>query len=46
MKREAGRNSDAFDGAMYLTVCIDDDIARAEARVGQFLESDIPAATR
>jgi hypothetical protein len=42
MRREAGRGLDAFDGAMYLTVCIDDDIARAEARIGQFLESYYP----
>ena len=38
----AGRDPDAFDGAMYLTVCIDDDIARAEARIGEFLEAYYP----
>ena len=42
MRREAGRDLDAFDGAMYLTVCIDDDIARAEARIGEFLEAYYP----
>jgi alkanesulfonate monooxygenase SsuD/methylene tetrahydromethanopterin reductase-like flavin-dependent oxidoreductase (luciferase family) len=42
MRREADRDLDAFDGAMYVTVCIDDDIARAEARIGQFLESYYP----
>ena len=42
MRREAGRDSAAFDGAMYVTVCIDDDVARAEARIGRFLESYYP----
>ena len=42
MRREAGRDLDAFDGAMYLTVCIDDDIERAEARIDRFLESYYP----
>jgi alkanesulfonate monooxygenase SsuD/methylene tetrahydromethanopterin reductase-like flavin-dependent oxidoreductase (luciferase family) len=42
MRREAGRDVGAFDGAMYLTVCIDDDIARAEARIGEFLEAYYP----
>lgn len=42
MRREAGRALAAFDGAMYVTVCIDDDVARAEARIGQFLESYYP----
>src|SRR5262245_8806465 len=31
MRREGGRDPDAFDGAMYLTVCVDDDVARAES---------------
>ena len=42
MRREAGRASAAFDGTMYVTVCIDDDVARAEACIGQFLESYYP----
>ena len=42
MRREAGRNADAFDSAMYLTVCIDDDTARAEARIGEFLAAYYP----
>jgi alkanesulfonate monooxygenase SsuD/methylene tetrahydromethanopterin reductase-like flavin-dependent oxidoreductase (luciferase family) len=42
MRRGAGCDSDAFDGAMYLTVCIDDDMARAEARIGEFLEAYYP----
>jgi probable F420-dependent oxidoreductase len=42
MTRTAGRDPDAFDGAMYMTVCIDDDAARAEARIGQFLEAYYP----
>jgi probable F420-dependent oxidoreductase len=42
MRREGGRDSDAFDGAMYLTVCVDDDVARAEARIGEFLEAYYP----
>lgn len=42
MRREAGRALAAFDGAMYVTVCIDDDVARAEACIGQFLESYYP----
>ncbi len=42
MRCDAGRNMDAFDGAMYMTVCIDDDVARAQARIGQFLESYYP----
>jgi alkanesulfonate monooxygenase SsuD/methylene tetrahydromethanopterin reductase-like flavin-dependent oxidoreductase (luciferase family) len=39
---EAGRNPHAFDGAMYMTVCVDDDAARAEARIGAFLEAYYP----
>jgi len=42
MRREGGRDPDAFDGAMYLTVCVDDDVARAEARIGEFLEAYYP----
>ena len=42
MRREAGRALAAFDGTMYVTVCIDDDVARAEARIDQFLESYYP----
>ena len=42
LTREAGRDADALDGAMYMTVCIDDEIARAEARIGAFLEAYYP----
>jgi alkanesulfonate monooxygenase SsuD/methylene tetrahydromethanopterin reductase-like flavin-dependent oxidoreductase (luciferase family) len=42
MTQEAGRDSDAFDGAMYMTVCVDDHTARAEARVSEFLEAYYP----
>jgi probable F420-dependent oxidoreductase len=42
MRREAGRDPDAFDGAMYLTVVVDDDITRAQARIGEFLEAYYP----
>ena len=37
--REAGRDSAAITGAMYLTLTIDEDIARANARMDAFLES-------
>lgn len=36
--RANGRDADAVSGAMYLTVSLDDDAARAEARINQFLE--------
>jgi probable F420-dependent oxidoreductase len=42
MARSAGRDPDTFGGAMYMTVCVDDDAARAEARIGQFLEAYYP----
>jgi len=42
MARKVGRDAAAFDGAMYLTVCVDDDAARAEERVGAFLEAYYP----
>jgi probable F420-dependent oxidoreductase len=42
MAREAGRDPDALDAAMYMTVCVDDDTARAEARIGEFLEAYYP----
>ena len=42
MTREAGRDPDALDGAMYMTVCVDDDAARAQARIGEFLEAYYP----
>jgi probable F420-dependent oxidoreductase len=42
MARTAGRGSEAFDGAMYVTVCVDDDAARAEARIDEFLEAYYP----
>ncbi len=35
---EAGRNPDAVVGAVYLTLALDDDAARAEARVDSYLE--------
>ena len=42
LRREAGRGQSAFDGAMYMTMVIDDDVARAEARLTGFLESYYP----
>lgn len=42
LRREAGRDKDAFDGAMYMTIVVDDDAARAEARLAEFLESYYP----
>ena len=42
MTRNAGRDPEAFDGAMYMTVCVDDQPARAEARIGEFLEAYYP----
>jgi probable F420-dependent oxidoreductase len=42
MARDAGRDPDALDGAMYMTVCVDDDAARAEARISEFLEAYYP----
>ncbi len=36
--RAAGRDPEAMTGAMYLTVSIDDDAARAEARIDAYLE--------
>ncbi|MGE3931774.1 MAG: LLM class flavin-dependent oxidoreductase [Rhodospirillaceae bacterium] len=40
--RDAGRDPAALTGAIYLTVCVDEDAARAEARIGDFLESYYP----
>jgi probable F420-dependent oxidoreductase len=42
MRNEAGRGQDAFDAAIYMTVCVDDDRARAEARLSAFLEAYYP----
>jgi probable F420-dependent oxidoreductase len=42
MAREAGRDPDALDGAMYMTLCVDDNGARGEARIGEFLEAYYP----
>jgi probable F420-dependent oxidoreductase len=36
--REAGRDPAALTGAMYLTLAIDEDAARAEARINAYLE--------
>jgi probable F420-dependent oxidoreductase len=36
--REAGRDPSALTGAMYLTLAIDEDAARAEARINTYLE--------
>ena len=36
--REAGRDPAALTGAMYLTLCIDDDAARANERLDRYLE--------
>ena len=43
----AGRSRDGFDGAIYLTLSIDDDAAKANDRLDSFLERyyNIPAAT-
>jgi probable F420-dependent oxidoreductase len=35
--REAGRDADAITGAMYLTLAIDDDAARADAKIDSYL---------
>jgi alkanesulfonate monooxygenase SsuD/methylene tetrahydromethanopterin reductase-like flavin-dependent oxidoreductase (luciferase family) len=37
--RAAGRNPDALTGAMYLTLAIDDDAARADAKLNAYLEN-------
>lgn len=42
MRREAGRDQDAFDGAIYMTVAVGDDMARAEARIDAFLAAYYP----
>ncbi len=44
---DAGRNRDGFDGAIYLTLSINDDDAKANDRLDSFLERyyNIPAAT-
>ena len=42
MARAAGRDPDALDRAMYMTVAIDDDAARAEAQIGAFLAAYYP----
>ena len=42
MARDAGRDPDAIDGAMYMTICVDDDAARGEARISEFLEAYYP----
>jgi probable F420-dependent oxidoreductase len=39
MARDAGRDADALDSAMYLTVCVDDDAARGEARLRAFMDA-------
>lgn len=36
--RAAGRDAEALTGAMYLTLSIDDDAARAESRIDAYLE--------
>lgn len=40
--RAAGRDPDALVGAIYLTICIDENRERADARIGEFLESYYP----
>jgi len=37
--KAAGRDAGAVEGAMYLTLALDDDAAKAEARLNAFLES-------
>jgi probable F420-dependent oxidoreductase len=37
--RAAGRNADALTGSMYLNIVLDDDAARANARLDHFLET-------
>ena len=39
---EAGRDASAITGAMYMTLRVDDDVAAAEARIGEFLEAYYP----
>jgi alkanesulfonate monooxygenase SsuD/methylene tetrahydromethanopterin reductase-like flavin-dependent oxidoreductase (luciferase family) len=36
--QENGRDAEAVTGAMYLTLAVDDDVARANARMDRFLE--------
>jgi alkanesulfonate monooxygenase SsuD/methylene tetrahydromethanopterin reductase-like flavin-dependent oxidoreductase (luciferase family) len=36
--RAAGRDAEALTGAMYLTVCVDEDRDRADARLNHYLE--------
>jgi alkanesulfonate monooxygenase SsuD/methylene tetrahydromethanopterin reductase-like flavin-dependent oxidoreductase (luciferase family) len=36
--RTAGRDANALTGAMYLTVCVDEDRGRADARLNRYLE--------
>lgn len=42
---DTGRDPAAIEGAMYLTISLDDDAAKAEARLNGFLEAyyDVPA---
>ncbi len=44
--RAEGRDADAMTGAMYLTIALDEDAAKAEARLDSFLETyySAPAA--
>ncbi|HUB95309.1 MAG TPA: LLM class flavin-dependent oxidoreductase [Stellaceae bacterium] len=42
MRAAAGRAHDPFDAAIYMTIFTDDDPARAEARIGAFLEAYYP----
>jgi alkanesulfonate monooxygenase SsuD/methylene tetrahydromethanopterin reductase-like flavin-dependent oxidoreductase (luciferase family) len=44
--REAGRDPDALTGSAYLTLSVDDDQSRADARLNRYLESyyNAPAA--
>lgn len=42
MAYEAGRDPEALDGAMYMTVCMDKNATLAEARIDQFMEAYYP----
>ena len=42
MARDAGRDPNALDGAMYMTVCLDENTRRAEARIDGFMEAYYP----
>jgi len=42
MAREAGRDAGALNGAMYVTVRMDESASRGETRIGEFMEAYYP----